>query len=311
MILFDCCKKEHMKEVSMDNLTELFCEIDDFCEVFLNELQKYLLTDGNKKRKRNTGISIAEIITIYILFHQVRYRDFKRFYLYYIKTICARDFPNMPSYSRFVELYPRAILPMFAYLQSQFPPCDGISFVDSTSLAVCDNHRISKHKTFSETAKRGKTSMGWFFGFKLHLVINHKGEILGFYMSGGNLDDRKGLIKLSQLFPLTGLVIGDKGYLSKELRDSLEKQGIRLITKVRKNMNPIEKTDFEKALLKKRGIVETVIDELKNLCQIEHTRHRSEYGFMMNLLAGVAAYCRMPKKPSIKLRQDHLIELMA
>lgn len=288
----------------MDHFTELFCHIDDFCQTFEPEYQKHLIANG-KKRNRKPCLSHSEIITIYILFHQLRYRHFKTFYLYHIKMLCRSAFPKAPSYNRFIELYPSAIPPMIALLQSSCAACEGISFVDSTALAVCDNRRIHKHKVFAQHAQRGKTSMGWFYGFKLHIAINSKGELLDVFVSAGNVDDRKGLERLSR--SLFGLVFADKGYLSRSLREDMQSQGIKLITRTRKNMKPMEYSPFEETLLKKRGLVETVIDELKNLCQIEHSRHRSHAGFMINLLSGLLAYCWMPYKPSIHVNREHLI----
>ena len=110
----------------------------------------------------------------------------------------------MSSYSRFVERYPRAILPMVALLHTCMASCEGASFVDSTPLRVYNNHRIYCHKVFADSAARGKTSMGWFFGFKLHLAINHKANCL----TTGNTDDREGLEKRAH--PLFELFFADK-----------------------------------------------------------------------------------------------------
>lgn len=283
----------------MDYLTELFCHIDDFRKTFEPQYKKYLIQNG-KKRNRKTCISLSEIMTVYVLFHLLRFRHFKYFYLFHIKMFCHDAFPHMPSYSRFVELYPAAIAPMTALLTSSFSSCEGISFVDSTALRVCHNRRIYRHKVFAGLAARGETSMGWFFGFKLHLAINHKGELLDLRLSAGNTDDRKGLEKLAR--SLFGLAFADKGYLSKALQKKLaEECDIRLITSVKKGMEKPEYTEFERKLLKKRSLIETVFEELKGLMQIEHSRHRSYAGFMMNLLSGLVAYCWMPHKPSIRL----------
>ena len=141
--------------------------------------------------------------------------------------------------------------------------------------------------------------MGWFFGFKLHLVVNSKGELLAVRLTPGNTDDRKPVPALCE--GLFGLLFGDKGYLSQDLAKTLEEQGLALVTTLKKNMKPVPRTDFEKAILHRRSLVETVIDELKNLCQIEHTRHRSVSNFLVNLMAGVVAYCLSDKKPTLKL----------
>jgi transposase len=166
---------------------------------------------------------------------------------------------------------------------------------------VCHNLRISKHKVFAELAARGKTSTGWFYGFKLHLIINHLGELLDIKLTAGNVDDRKALKAMDT--SLFGKLYGDKGYIAEWLTEFCKERNVDLITKARRNMRPRTHTPFDAALLKKRSLVETVIDELKNLCQIEHTRHRSPTNFAVNLMGGIVAYCLFPNKPTLPLRQ--------
>lgn len=141
--------------------------------------------------------------------------------------------------------------------------------------------------------------MGWFYGFKLHLIINHKGEIMAFKMTAGNIDDRLPVTSMTK--NLCGKLIGDKGYISSKLTDTLLQDGLQLITRIRKNMKQKLISLFDKALLKKRGIIESVNDQLKNQCQIEHTRHRCVWNFAVNIIAALAAYCLQPKKPTINM----------
>ena len=176
----------------------------------------------------------------------------------------------------------------------------GISFIDSTVLRVCHNKRIKRNKVFKGIAEVGKSTMGWFFGFKLHLIINDKGEILSFYLTKGNVDDRDSKTITQMTKELFGKIFGDKGYISNALSDLLFNNGIRLITAVRRNMKEKALSNEEKLLLRKRSVIETVNDELKNICQVEHTRHRSISGFLLNIMAAIAAYSFFPKKPSIK-----------
>ena len=257
----------------MDSLTELFCLIDDFCLKFEPAWNKRLLGDGQKHRRRQTRLQLSELMTLAVLFHQLRFRQFKTFYLAYVCRFLRQEFPNLPSYHRCVELMPRCAIPLAALFDTLKGQCSGISIVDSTPIAVCDNLRIPRHKVFAGLAARGKSSTGWFFGFKLHVVINHRGEILAIRLTPGNVDDRKPVAGLCQ--SLFGKLFGDKGYLARWLSDMLAEQDVHLITKVRKNMKPIELTPFDQALLRQRSLIETIFDELKNLCQIEHTRHRS------------------------------------
>ncbi len=141
--------------------------------------------------------------------------------------------------------------------------------------------------------------MGWFFGFKLHLVVNDQGELLAFCVTPGNTDDRKPVPEMVK--ELFGKLFGDKGYISQELFEQLFEQGLQLITHIRKNMKNKLVPIVDKLLLRKRAIIETINDQLKNISQIEHTRHRSVTNCMVNLLAGLAAYTHQDKKPSIDL----------
>lgn len=276
----------------MDNLVELYCHIDDYCKAYTAEQQRKMLslkrTGSKRTRNKPCKISLAEIITLLVLFHQIRYREFKAFYYGYVCQWLKPAFPTLPSYSRMVELMEKVLPAMCDYLQHLMQGnCTGISYIDSTSIAVCDNHRINRHSVFADTAERGKTSMGWFFGFKLHAIINHQGELVNVSVSKGNLDDRKPVKKLCD-GNVFGKLFGDKGYVDKTLSAWLEDNlNVQMITRVRKNMKSKDIAAIDKRLLKRRALIETVFDELKHICQIEHSRHRSHIGFMSNLIAGL------------------------
>ena len=204
--------------------------------------------------------------------------------------------------ARFIALLPSVLGPLSAYLRQQYGHCTGISFIDSTTLSVCDNHRIHCHRAFEGLAERGKSSMGWFYGFKLHFVVNDCGELLACRLTSGNVDDRTPVpILCSRLY---GKLIGDKDYLSQPLFEQLmETFGLQLITKIKSNMKNRLMNLIDKLLLRKRSIVETVIDQLKNISQIEHTLHRSPVNFLVNVIAGLIAYCHQPKKPSLNINR--------
>ena len=148
--------------------------------------------------------------------------------------------------------------------------------------------------------KEAKQSVDWYYGFKLHLIIDDQGELISFLVTPGNVDDRKGLNEMAKF--IRGKLFGDKGYISKALQETLWNQGIELITKVRKNMKKVFIGDFDKIMLRKRSIIETVNDQLKNISQLEHTRHRSLANFMVNVVCALIAYSWQPKKPSLDLR---------
>lgn len=286
--------------------TALFCAVDDFCHDFLPQLIKTRLPAPGK-RNRARSLCESEIMTILIAFHQSHYRDFKTFYRGYVCVHWKAAFPGLVSYNRFVEFIPSVLIALFAYLRSLFGQCSGVTFADATALPVCDNHRIKQHKVFAQTAKRGKTSTGWFFGFKLHLLTNERGELLNVTLTPGNVDDRKPLPSL--LDGVFGRLFADKGYLSDKLTALLEKQGITLVTKRRKNMKSRNLSLSDRLLLRKRCIIETVIDQLKNISQVEHTRHRAATGFLWNIAGALIAYCHQPKKPTLKFAPPEMLLL--
>ena len=286
------------------SILDLYCSVDAFWQQFAPWWEEQEITAG-RRRRRATRLSPSELMTILILFQQSGYRTFKGFYTQEVQTHLRAEFPQAVSYTRFVALIPRVLLPLAVYLHTQLGMCTGISFVDATSLSVCRNPRIHSHRVFRADARCGKKTLGWFYGFKLHLVVNDRGELLAVCLTPGNVDDRRPVPRLVRR--LVGKLFGDKGYLSQALaEDLLVRHGVQLITKARKNMRGRLLRLVDKLLLRKRAIIESINDQLKNVCQIEHTRHRSPFNFLVHLLAGLVAYCHLPKKPSLHLDQDLL-----
>ena len=244
-------------------------------------------------------------MTIVIAFHHSHYRTFKASSTEHVQEHWRAEFPHLVSYPRFVALLPSVLVPLTAYLHTQLGACTGLSFIDSTKLVVCHTAHIHQHRVFAGRARRGKTSTGWFYGFKLHLVVNDRGELLALCLTPGNVDDRQPVPKLARR--LFGKLFGDKGYLSQPLAEQLfVAQGLRLITKLRKNMRNRLLEWSDKVFLRRRAIIETITDQLKNISQIEHTRHRSPVNFLVNLVAGLIASCHQPKNPSLGLFADAL-----
>ena len=292
----------------MEKLVELYCSIDDFWKDFNKQWEQHLITKGKSSRGPKAEMSIPEMMTISILFHQSNYRNFKHFYCSYVLIYLRREFPTLISYSRFVYLLKNLFIPLFAYLLHNKGRVTGVSFIDSTKLQVCHNKRIRRNKVFAKFAKMGKTGAGWFFGVKLHLIINEVGEILAFQLTPGNASDVSVVEILSQ--GITGKLYGDKGYISEKLGKKLMDKGLQLFTNLRSKMKNKFMNLRDKVLLRKRVIIETVNDQLKNISQIEHTRHRSVSNFLVNTLCGIAAYMRQPKKPRIRMSDKESLELV-
>lgn len=297
--------------ISNDKVIEIFCLIDDFCKE-MNQIidQNVIVQDtGKKKRNRKSKMSDSEVITIMILFHLKGYRCLKHFYINHVTQYMKDDFPETVSYNRFVELQKKHILPMTIFLQTCcLGKCSGISFLDSTVIKACHYKREKQNKVFKGVAAKGRGTMGWFYGFKLHIVINERGEIIDFLITQGNVDDRQPLKDKTFHDKVFGKIFADRGYIGKDLFEKLFIDGIHLITKIKKNMKNALVHIYDKILLRKRAVVESVNDILKNQCQIEHTRHRSFDNFISNLVSGLIAYSFYPTKPNINIDNFQRIE---
>ena len=288
-------------------LTTIFYHVDNFCKDFNAYLKTHEL--GNRvKRGPRCSLSQSEALTILIFFHRSGKRNFKDYYQTYIRGFLASAFPKAPSYNRFVELIPNYAMHMYVFLQLyMLGAITGIAYIDSTTLPVCHNLRIGSHRVFKGVAARGKTSTGWFYGFKLHLIINELGEIIAFDITPGNIDDRNRSVINKLTRNLTGKLFGDRGYISGPLFKELFAKGIQLFTRVKKTMKNALLTLSDKLLLSKRGIIEAVNGLLKNECLIQHSRHRSHANFFVHLLAGLIAYSFRPVKPLLKHCSDQFI----
>lgn len=281
-------------------LEEIFCFIDDFCKAFERTYKGRCLPRLDRSRNRSCRLSLAEVMTILVLFQLSHYRTFKDFYVSCLLVHHRNDF-HLVSYNRFLELIPYASMPLLILLVNMPGEKTDRYFIDSTKLEVCHNFRIMRNKVFKGFAQRGKTSTVWFFGFKLHLIINHKGELMSFRITPGNVSDVCVVADLAKA--LKGWLFGDKGYVSQKLAQQLSEKGLEFVTTLRKTMKKQFIEPIKKWWLEKRGIVETVIGQLKALLHLQHTRHRSPSNFLTNVLATLLAYVLKPKKPKVTFAQ--------
>jgi IS5 family transposase len=285
------------------DITALYCCLDDFCNVF-EDWEAHRLIPSPTTRQRSGKLSRAEMLFIMVLFHLSPYKNFKTFYLSGIGCQHRGCFRALPHYDRFVSLMPRLFVPLMVLLHSLSGEQTGVYFADSTKLAVCHNRRIHRHKVFDGLAACGKTSMGWFFGLKLHFVINHKGQIMALKITPGNTADSTVLDEITQL--LAGKIYADKGYIGRELFSKLWQRGLHLITGIRRNMRNYLMPLADKLMLRKRFVIETVLDTLKSEMGLEHSRHRSVVNAMVHVMSCLVAYAFRPGKPSISLTRQEI-----
>ena len=285
-----------MEVTMLDRLVEIFCEVDDFCKLFQGAFASHLIGKGPGPRGPHPGLAEAEIITLLLVLHSSGFKYLKNFYNSPMGDVLRRYFPGMPCYERFIVLQRRAFLPLVAFLFSKLGKKTGIYYIDSTALPVCHNRRIGQHKTFTELAARGKTSMGWFFGFKLHLVFNDLHEIVALKLTPGNVSDTTPVPALTK--DLVGKLFGDKGYLGKKVAEQLLRRGLTLFTRVRKNMKALPISMSDKMLLNGRNMAETIIGSIKGRSSLNLPKHRLPSNAFLHIMAAVVAYQLDPIKPN-------------
>lgn len=287
------------------NITALFFCLDEFCKCF-EEWEKHQLITTGRKRYRRCRMSLSEMLTIMVLFHLSPCKNFKYFYLFHIAHFHKQDFPRLLSYNRFVQLMPRLFVPLCILLQNLFGEETGTYIADATSLPMCHNKRINRNRVFKGLAARGKTTMGWFYGLKLHLVTNHRGSIVAVKITPGNVDERTVLDEMTR--HLKGSLYADKGYISQNLFKTLYQRGLKLITGIKRNMKNYLMPMIEKLMLRKRFLIETIFDVLKVHMNLSHTRHRSPTNACVNILSCLTAYQLKENKPKMKSYTPSLIQ---
>ena len=283
------------------DITSLFCFIDDFCKAIEKDIKSHQITYGNfpKNPTRTSGLKNSEIMTIMLMFHESPFKNFKYFYKFCM-PLYRSEFPKMPTYERFVFLMSRVLYLFVILLTCMLRRDSKIGYIDSTPINVCHIKRRYSHKVFKGLAVKSKSTKGWFFGFKLHIVIDTKGNLMNVKMTKGNVDDRSPVLQMTK--DMTGFLFGDRGYISKELFLKLLVRGLKLITGIKSNMKNRLITLNEKILLRKRSLVETIFDYLKNKFMLEHTPHRSIFNFLIHIVSTLIAYQMKHTKPHISMK---------
>lgn len=280
----------------MCKYTTIFTIVDDFCKTYEDWVSHKLITSG-KQRDRKGKLSLSEGVSIMIFYHFSQFKHFKIFYQYFITK--GELFKNPPCYERFIAIIPSLFLPLVIMMHYLSGKKTGIYYVDSTHFAVCKNIRISSHKTFAGLAQRGHSSIDWFYGFKLHMIINDQSQIIAIKITKGNKDDRKAFEEMVTTANLKGKCYADKGYISKGLLARLYAKGLLLITGIKRNMKNYLIPILDKLLHKKRFIIETIFGYIKEQFNIRPNKHRSPVNFFASLFAALIAYQIKPAKPKI------------
>jgi hypothetical protein len=279
-------------------LIELFVEVDDLYKAFLE--YKKNMGQPPLKSTRQTQLVGSEVCTILAAYHYSGYKCFEYYYREMILKRYAGCFPDAPTYERFVSLIPRAADLIYLWLLYSVARSKrtGLYFIDSKKLQVCHLKREHSNRVFKEVAAKGKTSTGWFFGLKIHLVINNLGEIVSFDLTPGNVADNNQSLLIKLLNSLDGRCVGDKGYFSKLFSFFFE-NGLHLITKPKKNMKKLPVDNNLNLLINKRAVVESVFDILGTICDVEHSRHRSPLNASIHIFSALIAYQYMEEKPRV------------
>jgi hypothetical protein len=260
---------------------------------------------GPAPRGPQPGLSPSEIITLLLVLHSSGFKYLKSFYHGFAEPLLRGYFPGMPCYEHFVTVQKSAFVPLVFFLLSHQGTRTGLYYIDSTALPVCDNHRINRHKVFAGLAERGKTSMGWFFGFKLHLVFNNCHEIVALKLTPGNVHDTTPVPALTR--DLFGKLFGDKGYIGQKLAEDLLRRGLTLFTRVRRNMKSLPISLEDKALLKARNMA----DNIKEFSSLNLSKHRSVINAFVHIIAAITAYQINPFKPKLNLQPHYQLETTA
>jgi hypothetical protein len=285
--------------VDTNKLIEIYVNCDDFLKDFLKSYSQNQLT--NKKAvTREPDLTASELMSICVYYHLTGYKCFQYYYTEFVSKHLKSYFPKLVSYDRFVSLMPR-VMPLFMIYLNTYRVGEetGIYYADSKKLPVCDNRRINQHKVFKGIANRGKSSTGWFYGFKVFIVVNQYGQLMKCALTKASKADNNMEWMKTFFNGFKGLMFTDKGFLSSKAFDFLYTKGLKLITGIRAKMKNKFVNMHEKLLHKKRGMIEAVNDILMTVCDIDHTRHRSPFNFMVNLLSGLVSYTFFDKVPTI------------
>lgn len=274
-------------------LVTIYCFVDDFLKMIVTSIRFALVRpDHTHPPTKKHNLSIAELISLAIFRFFTGHKNWKDFYQH-VATYHTQDFPCLPVYKNFLAAvntlswFAQVLLQGFMNMFQRFTPLGTPKFADSTKLKVCEIKREFSHKVCLGLAKKSKSTMGWFYGFKLHIICNELMQILNVKITPATTDDRKGLEMMWNT--IFGMIVADAGYIGKRWQDKARELGKFLLTGVRANMKKIL-SSVEHQLLKLRQVVETVFSVLKLRMGLETTLPRSPLGYFAHYLWCLTAY---------------------
>lgn len=274
-------------------LIAIFCFVDDFHEHILTLLRPALIRPHQQHpplKRRN--LSTTELVSLALFFQFTGHRSWRDFYKY-IKTHYRQDFPDLPSYRNFVAamnaLSPYAVilLQAFCALFRQTTPATAAKFADSTNLPVCSIKREFSHQVMKLFATKSKTTMGWFYGLRLHVLCNELMQILECRITTATVGERAALESMWNY--IFGLIVADAGYLGQEFQTRARSLGKQLLTGARANMKKLL-TKKQHELLQLRQVIETIFSVLKTRLGLGSTLPRSPLGHFARYVWCLAAY---------------------
>jgi len=284
-----------------ETLYHIFDRIDDLLKAMSISLRRKLLADLKPKGGRPSGLSLPAILTLGIFRFATGVKDVKHYHRKLVSSY-SQELGRIPNYGNFNALMNQATPYVIFLLEwicySNKSTSNGAYFLDATSLKVCENKRIFDHKVCEDIAQRGKSSMGWFFGFKLHVVCDSLGRLVSLLITPGNTDDRKFVLKL--LKGLKGLCVADAGYVSKKLMHELYEQGLLLLTDVRNSMKRLM-SEAQHAVLKLRQRIEGIFSCLKHRLKAEASIARSPLGYVSRCLYACLTFALSKELETIAL----------
>ena len=281
-------------------LIQIFCDCDDFYKKYEQFIADKPIGIKKSNAHRKPSLAVSEVMTILIVYHLTGMKCFQYYYTELVRKHFQSYFPGIVSYTRFIELIPRCMLPLWLFVNTNRTGKEtGFYYGDSKKMPVCDNLRINRNKVFKGIAGRSKSSTGWFYGLKLFLVINQYGQIMRCIFSPADIADNNIDMMRKMFNKLQGYIFADKGFISKQAFEEFYQKGLKIVTTVKRNMKNKFMIMAERPALMKRGVIESVNDLLMTICDIDHTRHRSPINAVVHGLAGVTAYTYLDKLPSI------------